>query len=302
MHCGGAPAECAPTPSPIPPPWRSLVVYGGLKVGAKRLYMWPPGAASPTAHEAACVLDFYVAEAAQRGGIGAALFRAMLAAEGAAPAGLAYDRPSPKCLAFLARHFGLVQPTWHSTNFVTFPGFGEPAAPAATTASAAIWVSWGSCHCRHWPHAALACRPVSTQPHPPLPERHPLPLAPRACRPTWRRARSPHAASSMQRPPTHPAQPSPPVPPWPGRRRPCRALARAVQRTATPAAAAAAAAAPGPCTLMPPSSARRGPASRRSASGQPLPQARRSKRPGSCSRSGSRPGRSGPAVRACRPA
>ncbi|KAL4419869.1 hypothetical protein ABPG75_006967 [Micractinium tetrahymenae] len=110
-----------------------LVLLGGLKVGTRRLWLWPPGANTQQAVDASCVLDFYVCEAVQRSGIGRRLFGAFLAAEGRRPEQVALDRPSLKCLAFMARHWGLAQPTRHPNNFVTFPGFfpGEEGARRA---------------------------------------------------------------------------------------------------------------------------------------------------------------------------
>lgn len=77
-----------------------------------------------------CVLDFYVHETYQRSGRGKILFEFMLAvsifshsfcqsclcipaqtsrqAEGVTPSNLAYDRPSPKLIGFLAKHYRLV--------------------------------------------------------------------------------------------------------------------------------------------------------------------------------------------------
>ena len=48
-----------------------------------------------------CVLDFYVVEGHQRGGLGKGLFDAMLRGEGQEPHQLGYDRPSPKFIGFL---------------------------------------------------------------------------------------------------------------------------------------------------------------------------------------------------------
>lgn len=48
-----------------------------------------------------CVLDFYVVEGHQRGGLGLGLFGAMLRCEAALPNRLGYDRPSPKLIGFL---------------------------------------------------------------------------------------------------------------------------------------------------------------------------------------------------------
>lgn len=152
-----------------------LVVHGGLKIGEKLLFQWLPMAGSCTAThwrqqrllgragspgacggsggssaaavqqavEATCVLDFYVAEAVQRTGVGQQLFHAFLEAEGQHLAGLAYDRPSPKCLAFLRKHFGLATPTVHPNRFVTFGALGAAAAPLTPVPTAP-----GPLHCR----------------------------------------------------------------------------------------------------------------------------------------------------------
>ena len=53
------------------------------------------------------VLDFYVHESVQRGGHGKEIFERMLQNEGVVPKKLAYDRPSPKYKAFLAKHYNL---------------------------------------------------------------------------------------------------------------------------------------------------------------------------------------------------
>lgn len=44
------------------------------------------------------------------------------------PAQLAYDRPSPKLMAFCKRHYGLVDFTPQSNNFVVFDRFWQPAS------------------------------------------------------------------------------------------------------------------------------------------------------------------------------
>ena len=48
-----------------------------------------------------CVLDFYVVEGHQRGGLGRQLFDQMLSKEDVKPERLGYDRPSPKLIGFL---------------------------------------------------------------------------------------------------------------------------------------------------------------------------------------------------------
>ena len=56
-----------------------------------------------------CVLDFYVHESLQRQGVGLRLFEFMLENENLPAHKYAYDRPSPKLLGFLRKHFGLTK-------------------------------------------------------------------------------------------------------------------------------------------------------------------------------------------------
>jgi alpha-tubulin N-acetyltransferase 1 len=92
-------------------------VYGFLKVGPKKLFIEHRGMVEMTP---LCVLDFYVNEAVQRTGFGRLLFEKMLEAEKSTPAQLAYDRPSPKLLGFLKKHFSLSAYTPQNNNFVVF--------------------------------------------------------------------------------------------------------------------------------------------------------------------------------------
>ena len=69
------------------------------------------------------VLDFYVSEKMQRGGHGKQLFDTMLRSEGVQPAKLAYDRPSPKLKAFLAKYFKLVNHVQQNNNYVVFDDY-----------------------------------------------------------------------------------------------------------------------------------------------------------------------------------
>lgn len=71
------------------------------------------------------MLDFYVHESCQRTGVGRLLFDRMLSEEAAHPAKLAYDRPSPKLLAFLRKHFGLLKFVPQTNNFVVFNQYFE---------------------------------------------------------------------------------------------------------------------------------------------------------------------------------
>lgn len=72
---------------------------------------------------ASCVLDFYVLEVCQRQGVGKALFDFALNLLSTVPQFLAYDRPSSKLVAFLAKHYGLIQGITQPNNFVIFRGF-----------------------------------------------------------------------------------------------------------------------------------------------------------------------------------
>ncbi|KAF3707812.1 Alpha-tubulin N-acetyltransferase 1 [Channa argus] len=73
--------------------------------------------------EPLCVLDFYVAENLQRHGYGLELFDFMLQHKNLEPVTMAYDRPSPKFLSFLAKHYCLTESVPQVNNFVVFEGF-----------------------------------------------------------------------------------------------------------------------------------------------------------------------------------
>jgi len=118
---------------------------GLLKVGPKRLFVAPPVDAkswSSGVQDAfreinpLCTLDFYVHETCQRTGYGRCLFDAMLSRERVSPGQLAYDRPSPKLLAFLAKHFKLTQFRPQGNNFVVFDDYFR--TPSAGTHSGSI--------------------------------------------------------------------------------------------------------------------------------------------------------------------
>ncbi len=67
-----------------------------------------------------CVLDFYVDSKVQRGGYGKILFDAMLEFEKVTPCKLAYDRPSSKMIAFMAKNYGLKSYVPQNNNYVVF--------------------------------------------------------------------------------------------------------------------------------------------------------------------------------------
>jgi alpha-tubulin N-acetyltransferase 1 len=97
-------------------------VLGFIKVGSKKLFLRDR---NYNYHEvnALCVLDFYVHESTQRRGIGKQLFDYMLKFEKKIPTELAYDRPSPKLLSFLRKHFGLTDFIQQNNNYVVFDEF-----------------------------------------------------------------------------------------------------------------------------------------------------------------------------------
>ncbi|XP_034400368.1 alpha-tubulin N-acetyltransferase 1 isoform X2 [Cyclopterus lumpus] len=98
------------------------VVVGFLKVGYKKLFLLDRQGVHIEA-EPLCVLDFYIAENLQRHGYGLELFDFMLQQKNLEPVLMAYDRPSPKFLSFLAKHFFLTQSVPQANNFVVFEGF-----------------------------------------------------------------------------------------------------------------------------------------------------------------------------------
>ena len=82
-------------------------VLGLIKFGRKRLFIYGDTGAMHEI-EPVCVLDFFVHPSVQGGGIGRMLYDHGLADHPSErPHTLGYDRPSPKFLAFLAKHFGL---------------------------------------------------------------------------------------------------------------------------------------------------------------------------------------------------
>uniref|UniRef100_A0A182PIF1 Alpha-tubulin N-acetyltransferase n=1 Tax=Anopheles epiroticus TaxID=199890 RepID=A0A182PIF1_9DIPT len=101
---------------------RNGLVVGILKVGRKSLYVFDPAGETVNV-TAPCVLDFYVHESRQRGGLGRELFEHMLREENIQPEELAIDRPSEKLLGFLQKHYGLSKKIPQMNNFVVYEGF-----------------------------------------------------------------------------------------------------------------------------------------------------------------------------------
>ncbi|XP_061764307.1 alpha-tubulin N-acetyltransferase 1 isoform X5 [Nerophis ophidion] len=98
------------------------VIVGFLKVGCKKLFLLDKKGVHVEA-EPLCVLDFFIAQNLQRHGYGLELFNFMLQDKNLEPELMAFDRPSPKFLSFLAKHYRLTQSVPQVNHFVVFEGF-----------------------------------------------------------------------------------------------------------------------------------------------------------------------------------
>ena len=98
-------------------------INGMLKVGRKNLFIRDHATGKMNEINPMCVLDFYVHESVQRGGIGKQLFEEMLSRERMDPSQFGYDRPSPKLIGFLRKHYGLVDFDPQPNNYVVFKAY-----------------------------------------------------------------------------------------------------------------------------------------------------------------------------------
>ena len=107
-------------------------VRGILRVGEKQLFVrQKPNAPYVCLDALLCVLDFYVHEDCQRTGVGLSLFEEMCRQEKGAQQGahrLAFDRPSPKFISFLSKHYRLSSYVPQDNRFVIFDQFWDAAA------------------------------------------------------------------------------------------------------------------------------------------------------------------------------
>lgn len=120
----------------------SSIPAGYIKFGKKHLYFYNKQGKVLNG-EVLCVLDFFVREDIQRHGVGLQLFSAMLEVRWTlcigsvslcflnycliqelheSPSNLAYDRPSPKLIEFLKKHFQLCNPDFQPNRFVVYDG------------------------------------------------------------------------------------------------------------------------------------------------------------------------------------
>ena len=96
-----------------------------LRLGNRRLFLEQEG--QLVQHDSVLsVLDFYCRE--QRKGFGLLLMSQALSHLSTSAARLAFDRPSPAMLAFLCKHFGLIDARRQHNNFVIFDDFFKDAS------------------------------------------------------------------------------------------------------------------------------------------------------------------------------
>ena len=106
---------------------------GYLKYGKKDLYFYHKNG-KVTQSSPVCLLDFYVDDSMQRNGLGIALFRQMLntlstdsslssMSSPITPKDIAYDRPSPKLIAFMRKHYDMINPDLQPNRFAIYDGF-----------------------------------------------------------------------------------------------------------------------------------------------------------------------------------
>ncbi|TFJ80796.1 hypothetical protein NSK_007973 [Nannochloropsis salina CCMP1776] len=107
-------------------PSSSFLALGLLKLGKKHLYLTnPQGQLVET--NPFCLLDFFIASPWQRKGLGASLLRLALSHEGiSGPHCLAFDRPSPRLLPFLAKNFALKKHRAQHNHFLVYDDFFSP--------------------------------------------------------------------------------------------------------------------------------------------------------------------------------
>ena len=95
---------------------------GLLKMGKKNLFLLDRKGDQNEVYPM-CVLDFYVHESRQRSGCGKRLFEYMLQDLKVQPRLLAIDRPSPKLVAFMRKHYDLASAIPQVNNYVIYEGF-----------------------------------------------------------------------------------------------------------------------------------------------------------------------------------
>lgn len=98
------------------------IPQGLIKYGKKKLYFYN-NKGKVSENYSFCLLDFYVTDEHQRRGIGHILFESLLRYIKLEPCEIAYDRPSPKLLSFLSKHYSLTRPDYQPNKYVIYPGY-----------------------------------------------------------------------------------------------------------------------------------------------------------------------------------
>lgn len=112
-----------------------LFAQGGLgvgfvKMGVKKLFVRTETGRT-VEMDPLCCLDFYVHESQQRRGTGKKIFEFMLCEEHVEPRKLAYDRPSPKLIGFMQKHFRLSSFVSQPNHYVVFDQYFDDRPPSS---------------------------------------------------------------------------------------------------------------------------------------------------------------------------
>ena len=109
---------------------------GLLKMGVKKLFV-RTDTGRTVEMDPLCCLDFYVHESQQRRGMGKRMFEFMLREEGVEPRKLAYDRPSPKLIGFMSKHYRLSSFVSQPNHYVVFDQYFDDR-PASSRADRSV--------------------------------------------------------------------------------------------------------------------------------------------------------------------
>ena len=109
---------------------------GLLKMGVKKLFV-RTNTGRTVEMDPLCCLDFYVHESQQRQGMGKRVFEYMLRHEAVEPRKLAYDRPSPKLIGFMAKHYQLCSFVPQPNHYVVFDQYFDDR-PASSRANRSV--------------------------------------------------------------------------------------------------------------------------------------------------------------------
>ncbi len=109
---------------------------GLLKMGVKKLFVRTETGRT-VEMDPLCCLDFYVHESQQRRGMGKRVFEYMLRNEAVEPRKLAYDRPSPKLIGFMAKHYRLSSFVSQPNHYVVFDQYFDDR-PASSRANRSV--------------------------------------------------------------------------------------------------------------------------------------------------------------------